>query len=415
LFTDEGPALTREAATRAQNRTDVTTVQLEAELRETRERLQSVVEEYETALEELKSSNEELVSVNEELQSTNEELEASKEELQSLNEELHTVNAELGGKVDALDHANDDLHNLFDNTQVATIFLDGVMKIRSFTPAVSQVFNILPSDRGRPLTDLSSPFPLPLLGEDIKAAMSDGKVAERRLKHDAAEKHFLVRVAPYHDAHNAIDGAVVTFVDVTSLTAAEDHQRALVMELDHRVKNLLARVLAMMHISHGDGVTPSEALTALENRIRAMARTHDLLTRAHAGGVELEDICKSELEPYDKDGNISVSGPNVRLNPEAAQTITMVVHELATNAAKHGALSTPKGKVKVQIGAADGMLTMIWEESGGPHVSPPEHTSYGLRIIQTAIVREFAGTVDVSFPGTGLRCKITAPLENVSA
>ncbi len=93
-----------------------------------------MIEEYETALEELKSSNEELVSVNEEMQSTNEELEASKEELQSVNEELHTVNAELNGKVDALDRANSDLQNLFESTDVATVFLDRNLVIRSFTP-----------------------------------------------------------------------------------------------------------------------------------------------------------------------------------------------------------------------------------------------------------------------------------------
>lgn len=122
---------------------------MERELRETRDRLQSMIEEYETALEELKSSNEELVSVNEEMQSTNEELEASKEELQSVNEELHTVNAEFHGKVDALHRANSDLQNLFESTNVATVFLDRKLVIRSFTPAVTKVFNNLPTDKGR--------------------------------------------------------------------------------------------------------------------------------------------------------------------------------------------------------------------------------------------------------------------------
>ena len=120
-----------------------------------------MIEEYETALEELKSSNEELVSVNEEMQSTNEELEASKEELQSVNEELHTVNAELNGKVEALDRANSDLQNLFESTEVATVFLDKALVIRSFTPASAEIFNILPGDRGRPITDLSSRLNLP--------------------------------------------------------------------------------------------------------------------------------------------------------------------------------------------------------------------------------------------------------------
>ena len=128
---------------------------VERELRDTRDRLQSMMEEYETALEELKSSNEELVSVNEELQSTNEELEASKEELQSLNEEMQTINAELGGKVEALDQANNDLQNLFESTQVATIFLDKSLVIRSFTPAVIGDLQH-PSRRSRPPDHRSS-------------------------------------------------------------------------------------------------------------------------------------------------------------------------------------------------------------------------------------------------------------------
>ena len=104
-----------------------------------------MIEEYETALEELKSSNEELVSVNEELQSSNEELEASKEELQSVNEELHTVNIELIGKVEALDRANNDLQNLFESTDIATVFLDPGLVIRSFTPAVAKIFKSCPA------------------------------------------------------------------------------------------------------------------------------------------------------------------------------------------------------------------------------------------------------------------------------
>ena len=151
----------------------------ERDLRDARERLQSLVEEYETALEELKSSYEELVSVNEELQSTNEELEASKEELQSLNEELHTVNAELNGKVDALDRANSDLVNLFEATDVATVFLDSQLSSRSFTPAVSQVLNIRPGDRGRPVADLSGRVSLEGLASDIRSVFESGRIVER--------------------------------------------------------------------------------------------------------------------------------------------------------------------------------------------------------------------------------------------
>ena len=129
---------------------------MDRELHDTREQLQSLSEEHETALEELRSSNEELHSVNEELQSSNEELETSKEEIQSVNEELHTVNAQLSNKVDELDRANSDLRNLFESTRVATVFLDAHMVIRAFTPEVASIYNLIPSDRGRPLTDIVS-------------------------------------------------------------------------------------------------------------------------------------------------------------------------------------------------------------------------------------------------------------------
>ncbi len=130
--------------------------QLQTALGGVSEHLQSLAEEHQTALEELRSANEELHSVNEEMQSSNEELETSKEELQSLNEELHTVNLRLTEKIDELDHANSDLRNLFDSTEIATVFLDRHLLIRSFTKAIATIFNLIPSDRGRPLTDIVS-------------------------------------------------------------------------------------------------------------------------------------------------------------------------------------------------------------------------------------------------------------------
>ena len=158
VFADIGPPLSlEEAAARAARsaRAILDAAQLEAELRDTRERLQSMIEEYETALEELKAANEELVSMNEELQSTNEELETSKEEIQSVNEELQTVNHELGAKIEQLNQANADLRNLFESTQIAVIFLDRDLLIRIFTPAVARH---LQPDSERPwpaLTDIA--------------------------------------------------------------------------------------------------------------------------------------------------------------------------------------------------------------------------------------------------------------------
>ena len=224
------------------------------ELRETRERLQSLIEEYETALEELKSANEELVSVNEELQSTNEELEASKEELQSVNEELHTVNAELQGKIEALDRANSDLQNLFDSTDIATVFLDQNLVIRSFTPAVAKVFNILPSDRGRPDHRPVQPVQPARPGAGYRRHPGRARLHRAPCRARGWQGQ-LPRPAwrPTATRDQKLEGVVVTFVDVTSLTRAEARQQVLIAELQHRTRNLLAIVQSMARQTFGKG------------------------------------------------------------------------------------------------------------------------------------------------------------------
>ena len=267
LFLDEGSVLTHEKALSRSLTPDGAAAHFEQELRETRDRLQAMVEEYETALEELKSSNEELVSVNEEMQSTNEELEASKEELQSVNEELHTVNAELTGKIEALDEANSDLQNLFESTDVATVFLDRALVIRSFTPAVGKVFNMLPSDRSRPITDLSSKFNLPDFAEDIARVFSEQRTLERRAEKNDGSESYLVRLAPYRDTASKVQGVVVTFVDVTSLVRAEHRQHVLISELQHRTRNLLALVQSLAKQTFED----SPVLATFTTRLGALA------------------------------------------------------------------------------------------------------------------------------------------------
>ncbi len=170
---------------------------LERELREARDRLQSLVEEYETALEELKSANEELVSINEELQSTNEELETSREEAQSVDEELQTVNNELERKVEELDQANDNLRNLFDVTEIATVILDRDLLVRSFTPATRRIFKLMDVDRGRPLTDIVSGIVDLDLRQEIEPVLATG--AEPR-----APRRDARRQGALPDAHRAV-------------------------------------------------------------------------------------------------------------------------------------------------------------------------------------------------------------------
>ena len=194
--------------------------QLEDELRATQQELQSTIEDLQASNEELRVANEEVVSTNEELQSTNEELETSKEELQSVNEELTIVNSQLQEKVERLDAANSDMANLLKSTEIATLFLDDELRIKFFTPATKRVLKLIPSDMGRPISDLSLNFTDYDLPFDARAVARGGDVIEREVQH-ADGSHYIVRVMPYRNQKDQIDGVVITFSDITRLRRAE--------------------------------------------------------------------------------------------------------------------------------------------------------------------------------------------------
>jgi two-component system CheB/CheR fusion protein len=194
--------------------------QLESELSETKEDLRNSVEEMEAANEELKTSNEEVLSMNEELQSTNEELETSKEELQSLNEELTTVNNQLQDKVEDLASANDDLANLLSNTNIAALFLDLQFRIKRFTPATCKLFNLIVTDVGRPVSDISHRINDLNLLDDAEVVLANLTPVEKEVHTDNKEC-FIQRIQPFRTEDNRIEGVVVTFVDVSRLKQAE--------------------------------------------------------------------------------------------------------------------------------------------------------------------------------------------------
>jgi two-component system CheB/CheR fusion protein len=199
---------------------DLFVVSLERELESTKEHLQTTIEELETSNEELKSTNEELQSVNEELQSANEELETSKEELQSTNEELITVNNELQNKVDELSQANSDISNLLGSTQIGTIFLDTDLNIKRFTPAATTIFNLIQTDLGRPISDITSKIRYERLNKDSQGVLDTLIVKEAEVR--GINNHwYAMRISPYRTIENLIDGVVITFVDITKMKRAE--------------------------------------------------------------------------------------------------------------------------------------------------------------------------------------------------
>ncbi len=195
---------------------------LERELLRTREHLQTTIEELETGSEELQSANEELLSTNEELQSANEELQTSKEEQQSINEELQTVNVELMRKVEELDRANSDLKNLFASTQIATLFLDGDLRIKRFSPTSMDLFRVIDTDVGRPISDIAATFSDGDLVAEARQVLASLTPSERQVHRAEGDRWYSRRIRPYRSRENVIDGVVITLVDVTDLKRAQE-------------------------------------------------------------------------------------------------------------------------------------------------------------------------------------------------
>lgn len=204
---------------------DPVQVMLEEELRRTREQLHGTLGESAASTDELRASNEELQAINEELHSATEELETSKEELQSVNEEMVTVNQELMDKVAETSRVNDDLQNLIASTDIASVFVDRDMRIKRFTPSASRLFNLLDTDVGRSLLDITHRLDYDLLEQDAVDAFRSLQMIEREVTGEG-DSRFLVRVRPYRTQDDVIDGAAITFVDVTAVRHAEERMRA---------------------------------------------------------------------------------------------------------------------------------------------------------------------------------------------
>lgn len=210
VFTEAPPAKTR---SRRRTSASERELMLERELEQSRKLLRSMQEDMQIALEEMKSGNEEL-------QATNEELTTSREELQSLNEELQTINAELQAKLDDLTWERNDMNNLLNSTEIATVFLDGDMRLRRFTSHATALFKFIPGDIGRPLSDIRSELDYPLLLDDAAKVLHTGVFEEKRV-YSRHGRWYRVRIMPYRRLDNVIDGIVITFIDTTEIASLE--------------------------------------------------------------------------------------------------------------------------------------------------------------------------------------------------
>jgi two-component sensor histidine kinase/integral membrane sensor domain MASE1 len=202
------------------------------------------------------------------------------------------------------------------------------------------------------------------------------------------------------------------------LQQGKERLQLVVAELDHRVKNVLATVNAVAAHTLSASSSMDHFVAALDGRLRSMASTHELLSHRRWRGLTLSDLLRRELAPYRVSDNSEIDGPEVTLSAEAGQAVAMVLHELATNAAKHGALSTREGRVSVRWhwplnGSGRDRLVIEWEESGGPSVKVPSKPGFGTSVIGDLIPYELGGRVDLAFARGGLRCRVEIPSDCV--
>jgi two-component sensor histidine kinase len=231
---------------------------------------------------------------------------------------------------------------------------------------------------------------------------------------DGSVRHLLGNATPLRGANGAPRGAVSAFVDITERKQAEAQRDLLLAELSHRVKNTLATVISIAHQSFSKASSFQEARRSFEMRIRALAQTHVRLSEANWSGVSVERILLDETAPYRREdgANVRVSGPSIVLNPKCAVTLGMAFHELTTNAAKYGALSTKDGAVDARWEiAADRQLRISWIESGGPAVTSPQRSGFGRLLLERVLTSDLSGTVDLNFASDGFRCAIAFPLD----
>jgi two-component sensor histidine kinase len=240
-----------------------------------------------------------------------------------------------------------------------------------------------------------------------------------RITKDGRQLMVASTVSPIRDRGGKIIAVSAIERDISPQKQVEERQHMLLAELNHRVKNTLATVLSLLRQSLRHSVSVKEFSAAFDGRIRALAKSHDLLAASNWAGADLEVLVVTALAPYRERGDrVVVSGDKVTLNAPAALLLGMILHELATNAAKHGALSNERGQVEVSWtkSVRTKQISLTWAEKNGPRPAEPGKTKgFGLTLIERGLAHELKGEASFDFRGGGLRCSLDMPLAEIEA
>jgi PAS domain S-box-containing protein len=253
-----------------------------------------------------------------------------------------------------------------------------------------------------------------------RAALHNETVRDQEIRYRRGDGHITclsVSATPVRGLNGIPHLAVCTFTDVSLRKRHEEHQRLLINELNHRVKNTLATVQSIASQTLRNAGSAEGAREALENRLLALSRVHDVLTRENWEGADLYEIVADAVAPYSNPGEdrLHLSGETIRLPPRMALALAMALQELATNAVKYGALSNDTGEVRITWRDGDDSLHLTWAEQGGPPVTAPSRRGFGTRLIERSLASDLNGDVRIAFVPSGLVCTVDAPLTRPAA
>ncbi len=306
---------------------------------------------------------------------------------------------------------------IISSSEDAILGIDLDMVVTSWNSGAEKVYGYQADEMiGRSVTVLIPPDRI----EEERQIIGRIKSGDRVEPHDTIRRHKSGRdvevslsVSPIYDSNGRIVGASKNARDISARKEAERIQATLIAELNHRVKNVLATVTAIARQTFARATDIDSATKTFEARLRSMARAHDLLTRGSWEGASLNSIVREALSPYPAD-RIDILGPDTAVTPKLVVALSLILHELSTNAAKYGALSTEAGRIHISWSVEDmhpPKLFLNWIEVGGPVVVPPVRKGFGSRLIEGLLPGELGGSVDVTYEPEGLQCHIQASLD----
>lgn len=315
-----------------------------------------------------------------------------------------TSDEQLQRRIDELEARLNDQANLLNSADIAALSLDQRLCVRWLTPAMQTLLTTPSLQIGQSIRDLPFTFKDADFFKDAELVLRDQKPRQAEILTDN-ERCYMRRILPCKNDSGQFVGLVVTFTDTTERRAYERRQDILLAELQHRVKNILASVQAIGRMTHQRSTTLAEFWEAFQGRLMALAVTQELLTRAKIEKVGLAELVDRELAAQGaRPDNIRVEGPELNLTAKAAQNLALALHELTTNATKHGALSMPQGIVEVRWQVQDGRVRFQWIESDGPLVTQPTRRGFGTELMEKAIPYQLRGKTVLEYPPEGLRC-----------